>query len=234
MLSRLAGADLTIAHVHKRGHAGESALLLDEAERLLPYAVRATLCAVEARWPVHGLHDLAESERADLLVVGATTRSSLELHAVGSVPVRLLHAAPCAVAVAPAGFAGERDPGVRVVGVAFDATPEAHEALATASELALQAGAAIKLIGVAEKRTLAVGVASLFVPDPEEHLRDALLRELEAAADELPDGCLRHAARSRLPRWIRRGRGSGPPDRHDVPLRGAPALDPARAFRRSR
>jgi nucleotide-binding universal stress UspA family protein len=93
----------------------------------------------------------------------------------------------CAVAVAPPGFADDPDPGLRVIGVAFDGSPEAQEAVAVAAELGLAARAALKLIGVAEpQHTPTYGMSAVYLPGLDGDYRDVLLRALESVADELP------------------------------------------------
>jgi nucleotide-binding universal stress UspA family protein len=92
----------------------------------------------------------------------------------------------CAVAVPPLGFADDPNPGVRVVGVAFDGSPESRAALEVAEDLALAAGAAMRLIGVArEPPRPAVGMTGAWVAANFDY-RDALRRELDSIADELP------------------------------------------------
>lgn len=98
--------------------------------------------------PARGLHDLAEAEGGDLIVLGASHRSAAGRVFLGSVPERLLHGAPCAVAVAPAGHAARADRAVRVVGVGFDGSPESRSALARAHELAARAGARLRVLTV--------------------------------------------------------------------------------------
>ena len=201
VLARTSGATLVIAHAYRYDtpqHSSDAEARLAvraaaverlaEADAYVPYGMRARTTVIEARSPVQGLHDLAVSENADLIVVGATTKGSLELHAVGSVPERLLRGAPCAIAVAPDGYASERDPGLHVVGVAYDGSPESVHALETAAELAKGAGAALKLIGVVERPSEAVtGIATMYAPpDVDGDYRDAMLATLESVADALP------------------------------------------------
>lgn len=71
----------------------------------------------------------------------------------------LLHGAPCPVALAPRGFSRRPAPDrVRVVGVAFDGSPESELALAEAIVLARALDARVRLVGVAH--------ASELFPDP--------------------------------------------------------------------
>src|SRR5512142_1787641 len=62
--------------------------------------------AVGASSVAHGLHDLALQEHADLMVVGASHHHAAGRAVFGTVSDRLLHGAPCAVALAPKGYAG--------------------------------------------------------------------------------------------------------------------------------
>jgi nucleotide-binding universal stress UspA family protein len=170
VLARAQRARLILAHVYY----GERAVALDllaAAERSLPYGVRAEVRAINGGPVAHGLRDLALAENADLIVTGA-------FHgAIWSGP----HA------VAPSGFADEADPGLRVIGVAFDASPEAREALDVAADLALRTGAALKLIGVAVPiPPPTVGAMALYAPNAAMDYRSALRTQLDSAADALP------------------------------------------------
>ena len=105
-----------------------------------------SLEVVEARSPARGLHDWAEDRQADLVIVGARRASTGRLHlASGTVAAGLLAGGPCAVALAPAGYAeGPRRLG-RIV-VAFDGSNEAHSALAEAAALAVAGGALVDVV----------------------------------------------------------------------------------------
>jgi nucleotide-binding universal stress UspA family protein len=170
VLGRAQRARLILTHVY-HGERAVALDLLSAAERSLPYGVRAEIRAVEGGPVANTLRDLALAEGADLIVTGA-------FHgAIWSGP----HA------VAPPGFADEADPGLRVIGVAFDATPEAHEALDVAAELALRAGAALKLIGVAVPiPPPTVGAMALYAPNSAIDYRSVLRAQLDSAAEALP------------------------------------------------
>lgn len=121
------------------------------------------------------LAHLAHSYRSDLIVLGPTHRGPLSRVVPGATVERLLGEAPCAIAVAPAGF-GE-DFGMRVVGVGYDASGAAEEALGTAAQLAVDSGAALRVYTVAPRHA-----------EPET-LRAALheaVSELPAEARALP------------------------------------------------
>jgi nucleotide-binding universal stress UspA family protein len=89
---------------------------------------------------VRGLHDAALAFDASQLVIGSTHRGPLLRVMPGGIGERLLHAAPCALSIAPRGYTGGSD-GIRRLGVAFVDSPEAREALeAAAAMLALGGG----------------------------------------------------------------------------------------------
>jgi nucleotide-binding universal stress UspA family protein len=112
--------------------------------------VEPDLRVITARSPARGLHDLAEGEAADILVLGSSHRSGLGRVLAGSVTERVLQGAPCAIAVAPRGFRNQAQLEPRVIAVGFDGFPESRRALANARELAEACGAALRVIAVQE------------------------------------------------------------------------------------
>jgi nucleotide-binding universal stress UspA family protein len=148
--------------------------------------------------PARGLHDTAVSENADLIVVGSSHHGALGRVLLGSVGERLLSGAPCAVALAPRGHSAHEPRHMRVVGAAFDGSPEAHVALGTAHGVAARTGATVRVLMVIEPPA---AIPGHFVPLPGlEPLvaierGDALQRQelaarsaLEAALQALGDG----------------------------------------------
>jgi nucleotide-binding universal stress UspA family protein len=97
--------------------------------------------------PGHALAEAAVGERASLVVLGATHRHAIA-HVLRGTARRLLHESPCPVAVAPSGFADRPEAPLRRIGVGYEPTPEAHEALFVAHDLAARAGADLRAIGV--------------------------------------------------------------------------------------
>jgi nucleotide-binding universal stress UspA family protein len=92
------------------------------------------------------LHAAAEAENAALLVVGSTRRGAVGRVLPGSTAERLLHGAPCPVAVVPRRWTRNGAP--ETIGVAFADTPEGHEALRSAHALARRAGAKLRVLTV--------------------------------------------------------------------------------------
>ena len=202
LLQRACAAELVVAHVYRhdpaltQGHPdprlAQRAGAIDtlrEADSSLPYGATAELRPVKARSVTQGLHEIAEHEGADLIVVGSPEHRPLHsLHSATSIAERLLHAAPCAVAVAPRDFALDPDPALRVLGVAYDGGAESLAAAHVACELALASQGTLRLLGVAEPVPApTTGVAALSGwTSPEGFGRDAVMRDLETLAEELP------------------------------------------------
>jgi nucleotide-binding universal stress UspA family protein len=84
-----------------------------------------------------GLHELAEAIAADLLVVGSSRRGLHGRVAIGDDTRAALNGAPCAVAIAPAGYS-RRSIVMREIGVGYDGSPESEHALGIARKLAAE------------------------------------------------------------------------------------------------
>ena len=95
------------------------------------------------------LHEFAEDEGADVIVIGSTHRGRLGRVLPGSVGERLLHGAPCAVLVAPSGFADRESFAIRRIGVGYDGRTESSHARDIAAALASELGAELETITVA-------------------------------------------------------------------------------------
>ena len=108
------------------------------------------LKAVANSSAAHGLHAVAEEEGADLIVVGSTHTGHAGRVLPGSTAERLLHGAPCPVAVAPNGYAQHSDRPPAVVGCGYDGSPSSRQALEAASRLAEATGAQLRVIRVFE------------------------------------------------------------------------------------
>jgi nucleotide-binding universal stress UspA family protein len=103
-----------------------------------------------------GLRDAAVEHRADLIVVGSSSRGMLGRILAGDDVKATLRSAPCGVAIAPRGFAA----GSRVIaqiGVGYDGSPQAQIAMDTAKVLAARDGARLHALGVAAP---SVGIVS--------------------------------------------------------------------------
>jgi len=201
LLSEVSGAELLAVAVvpheypYAPGTPEREEGLRSHAEDMLVDAVserdRVQTRVVAARSAAQGLHDLAESEQADVVVVGSSHRGPVGRVLAGSVAERLLHGAPCPVAVAPAGYRERPDIGLKVVACAFDGSDEARLALQHAEYVARRAGAALRLLAVHEPE-LIFGIDQ--IPGGYDRVelgrleRQRLTRELEAAAAAIGPG----------------------------------------------
>jgi nucleotide-binding universal stress UspA family protein len=116
----------------------------------------------EGRWVVsdtaaHGLHAAAERGEADLLVVGSSHRHALGQVFPGGTGFRLLHGAPCPVAVAPRGMRDRPESKPSSIVVAFDGRDEARLALDAAYGLAQRFGASVRVVAVAASPLIVYG-----------------------------------------------------------------------------
>lgn len=98
----------------------------------------------------HALHDAAEKLDAGLLVVGSTDRGTRGRLLPGSTAQRLMHGAPCPIAVIPHGWAARGT--LATIGVAFVQTPEGQAALENAVALARRAHARLRVLSAAKPR----------------------------------------------------------------------------------
>ena len=94
------------------------------------------------------LDQIAETDHVDALVIGSTHLGTLGQVLPGSVGDRLLAGAPCAVGIAPKGYAQIGGGLVTHIGVAYDGQAEAVAALDVAVDIARGSGADLKLIAV--------------------------------------------------------------------------------------
>src|SRR5262245_37198656 len=137
------GGKLILAHVHvvlpgplhlsnpgARGAESEDALALLERERDAA-EVSAELISLRSSSAGRGLHQCAEEQDADLLVVGSCSRGLFGRVMLGDDTRASLNGAPCAVAIASRGY-GELPKPFAIVGVGYDGSPESEMALAAA------------------------------------------------------------------------------------------------------
>ncbi|HTX46491.1 MAG TPA: universal stress protein [Solirubrobacteraceae bacterium] len=189
---------LTLVHVHSgfpivaKGSGANSPFVITERERaeeLLAEESRnagleASFTSIGSSSIGQGLHQLAERDGADLLVVGSTRRGLFGRVLLGDDTRAALNGAPCSVAVAPAGYAEYAKP-LQHVGVAFDDSPESHYALTVARELGAYFGAKLSACDVVAARAYYLGVCG-----PERGLDDELAEQFEPG---LLDGVEFHA-----------------------------------------
>jgi nucleotide-binding universal stress UspA family protein len=126
-----------------RFKAAERTQSMDLLEQVRADAqLEAQLCCKESSTIGRGLHELAESLDADLLVVGSTGYGLFGRVLLGDDTRAALGGAPCAVAIAPQGYS-KRPTALSEIGVGYDGSAESEYALAVARELAAEHGAQV-------------------------------------------------------------------------------------------
>ena len=235
-LAGFTGAPLALVHIYpyepaprlpspeyERALRDDALAGLAKAAEPLAAECDVTVHALGCHSIVRGLHDAAQSLDASQLVVGSTHRGPLLRVMPGGIGERLLHAAPCAVAIAPRGFAAG-DAAVRRIGVAFVDSPEGHDALEAGAAMAAFGDAELSVHTVIAPPSAGPGSATPGWVPPAPFDAEAWIEEGERtiraqlpdgiAADvvvELGDPCERLAAASeRLDLLICGSRGYGP------------------------
>jgi nucleotide-binding universal stress UspA family protein len=145
----------------------------------------------------HGLHVLAEREEAGLMVVGSTHTGRVGRVLPGSTAERLLHGAPCPVAVAPKGYADRPGHEPRAIGCGYDGSQSSQLALAAARRVAEATGSQLRLIRGFEPMaydippgSAAMGGAGSYNLVRQERAAD----ELDTAVERLPGNAEGHFA----------------------------------------
>ncbi len=128
--------------------------------------------------PGRVLHEQAEARGADLLVLGSCHRGVFGRVMLGNDTVASLNGAPCAVAIAPHGYAEHAKP-FAVIGVAYDSSQESKAAIEAARQLAEPTRARIRALHIVTlsgyQYTAVAGIAVARIDDlvheAEEELR---------------------------------------------------------------
>ncbi len=153
------GGKLTLAHVHPGElnplHAITPRLIAEEraaSDQLLAQerehaGVEAELVSIIAATPGAALHAQAETQGADLIVVGSCGHGPFGRAMLGDNTRQALNGAPCAVAIASKGYAQAPKPFAHL-GVAYNGSPESDAALKEARSLAAHTRARITVLEV--------------------------------------------------------------------------------------
>jgi nucleotide-binding universal stress UspA family protein len=202
VLARVLDTDLILVNAYP-WEAGEGsrpeyeALVRHEAEQRveaigsdLPGGEVRTMC-IPTFSAARALHDVAETEGAAAIVLGATRHAVHGCVAVGSVAERLLSGAPCPLLVAPRGY--ERHSSIEAferVGAAYVPGNEGRSAVRAAGLIAARGAAPVRLIEVADPRIWAADVWAGRADADElgRAQRDVVERNLQEARESLPAG----------------------------------------------
>jgi nucleotide-binding universal stress UspA family protein len=186
---------LTLVHVHsgdlRPSHAISPGLVAEERDAshtLLEQEraaaeVSAELVSVVAMSPGRGLHEQAEEQGCDLLVVGSCSHGAFGRAMLGDDTRGALNGARCAVAIAPLGYAEHSTP-IAKIGVAYNASPESAAALAMAHSLAAENRASVHALEVVMIPTYAY--TGIMPPAIGESI-EVMLREADGRMKELAD-----------------------------------------------
>jgi nucleotide-binding universal stress UspA family protein len=94
------------------------------------------------------LTKIAEEEDVDLIAIGPCYPGIVGRILLGSTGQGLMHGAAAPVAAAPRGYSERLRPGLGLIAVAYDGSPEAREAVAHAATLARRERAPLRLVTV--------------------------------------------------------------------------------------
>jgi nucleotide-binding universal stress UspA family protein len=219
---------IVLAHVYTDPALGfgDGVALADERDRAqrlltgerLAIGVNAETVVSNYGSPGRGLHYLARTEHADGLVIGCSHRGSIGRLLIGDDTRAALHGAPCAVAVAPRGYA-RSDHEWQRIGVADDGSPDSRRALEAARGLAVGGSCQIVARSVVTLQPAADDGAPVSWTEPTEQ---AILAERErlAAVDDVVGDVAYGEPQAQLVEFAREvdvlvvgSRGLGPIDR---------------------
>jgi len=202
-LARATGAELEAVcaypyddTVGRASNTGYRALLREDAEARiaaacegipdLPPVLPRTVADTS---PARAIQDRAAHDSGSLIVIAASHRGGVGRVLAGTTAERLLHGAPCPVAVAPDGYHdGSHEP-IETIGVAYDDSTEAKAALAGAVAMARALHARLRVFSVLD--TIWLGTPALmagpgYIRVPED-VRIARRSHLAKVVAELPD-----------------------------------------------
>jgi nucleotide-binding universal stress UspA family protein len=186
---------LTLVHVHtgdlRPSHAIAPGLVREEREashKLLEAEraeadVKAELISIVSMSPGRGLHEQAEEQNADLIVVGSCSHGVFGRAMLGDDTRGALNGAPCAVVVASRGYAEALRP-LAKIGVAYNGSPESAAALILAKQLAAPTNATVHALEVVSIPSYAY--AGVMVPPIGEGIQP-MIDEAESRMKELAD-----------------------------------------------
>jgi nucleotide-binding universal stress UspA family protein len=154
------GGRITVAHVDPIERASTTSDVRIASRKMLSdecagAGITAKILAIPGSSAARALNQLATRRHYDLLVVGAGHRGAIGRLVSGDQASQSLRDAPCAVAIAPQGYAAVS--AISRVGVGWDGSPEARQALEAARGIAARTGATIEPLLVLPVQSLPFG-----------------------------------------------------------------------------
>ena len=154
--------------------------ILDEARRTMDDVPDVSFRTKAETSPARALRDAALEVAAGVIVVGSTRRQGLARR-LGTTAERIASATPCAIAVAPAGYAGSAPRSAAgVVGAAVDGGRETERVARTAGRIARDANARLRLLIAVEPDE---SEGARFASDPRSPRRIAVRRAADRALE---------------------------------------------------
>jgi nucleotide-binding universal stress UspA family protein len=132
------------------------------------------------RSAAHAFARVVTREQVDVLVLGSSRAAPDGRVQIGRRTRQLLGTVPCALAVAPRGLCSRGKLELRAIGVGYDGTPEAAEALWQAGALARAAGARLRVRAVVDDRLPCMGVMAADGPELQAIWDDVVRPDLES------------------------------------------------------
>jgi len=121
---------------------------LERAKADISETTRMRTLAIAEVSPAKGIQAVAAKEGASLIVIGSSSRGGTGRVLAGTTAERLLHGAPCPVAVAPRDFHAHGPGDIGTITVGYDGTVEAKAALVGARTIARARGARLRVVEV--------------------------------------------------------------------------------------
>ncbi|MEA2410096.1 MAG: hypothetical protein QOC77_657 [Thermoleophilaceae bacterium] len=134
--------------------------------------------------PARALHDAAEREHADLIVIGSCRRGAVGSVLLGDVSRSTMHGAPCPVVIAPRHYR-EHPQLIRLIGAGYNHTAESEAAVRFAAGLAKEVGGELRLLSAVPAPAAFSAAAYSYSPDLAEISAEQLAQakgELDALA----------------------------------------------------
>ncbi len=159
---------------------------IQRAREGIPDLPTSTSRAIAELSPAKAIQMTATSEGASLIVIGSSHRGAVGRVLAGTTAERLLHGAPCPVAVAPTGFHADDDHAIDTIAVAYDRSDEAKSALLAATAIAPALGARLRVVEVLDPRWM--GTPALMAgPIPAAEIEQPAREHLADVVAALPE-----------------------------------------------